>query len=71
MGRAMEPMFQQLGLALLLGLLVGLQREHAAAGMAGMRTFPLITRPGDRRGPAGRPSSAAGSWPPGCWASSP
>ena len=39
----MEPMFQQAGLALLLGLLVGLQREHAASGTAGMRTFPLIT----------------------------
>ncbi len=39
----MEPMFQQAGLALLLGLLVGLQREHAASGIAGMRTFPLIT----------------------------
>jgi uncharacterized membrane protein (DUF4010 family) len=39
----MEPMFQQLGLSLLLGLLVGLQREHAASGAAGMRTFPLIT----------------------------
>ena len=39
----MEPMFQSFGLALLLGLLVGLQREHAAAGIAGMRTFPLIT----------------------------
>ena len=39
----MEPMFQQLGIAVLLGLLVGLQREHAASGMAGMRTFPLIT----------------------------
>lgn len=36
-------MFGELGLALLLGLLVGLQREHAAIGMAGMRTFPLIT----------------------------
>ena len=36
-------MFQQLGLAVLLGLLVGLQREHAASGIAGMRTFPLIT----------------------------
>ena len=35
-------MFQQLGIAVLLGLLVGLQREHAASGMAGMRTFPLI-----------------------------
>lgn len=39
----MEPAFQQLGLAVLLGLLVGLQREHAAAGIAGMRTFPLAT----------------------------
>jgi uncharacterized membrane protein (DUF4010 family) len=39
----MEPMYQQLGIALLLGLLVGLQREHAASGVAGMRTFPLIT----------------------------
>ncbi|MCE5301509.1 MAG: MgtC/SapB family protein [Planctomycetaceae bacterium] len=39
----MEPLFQQLGIALLLGLLVGLQREHAESGMAGMRTFPLIT----------------------------
>jgi uncharacterized membrane protein (DUF4010 family) len=39
----MEPMFQQLGIALLLGLLVGLQREHVANGIAGMRTFPLIT----------------------------
>ncbi len=28
---------------MLLGLLVGVQREHAASGIAGMRTFPLIT----------------------------
>ena len=34
--------FGQLGISLLLGLLVGLQREHAAA-VAGLRTFPLIT----------------------------
>jgi uncharacterized membrane protein (DUF4010 family) len=39
----MEPIFQQLGIAVLLGLLVGLQREHAESGIAGMRTFPLIT----------------------------
>ena len=39
----MEPMFQQLGISLLLGLLVGLQREHAARARAGMRTFPLIS----------------------------
>ena len=39
----MEPAFQQLIVAVLLGLLVGLQREHAASGIAGLRTFPLIT----------------------------
>lgn len=36
-------LFQKLGIALLLGLLVGLQREQAANPLAGMRTFPLIT----------------------------
>ncbi|MHC4406501.1 MAG: MgtC/SapB family protein, partial [Planctomycetota bacterium] len=35
--------FQQLGISVLLGLLVGLQREHSTLGMPGMRTFPLIT----------------------------
>lgn len=35
--------FQQLGLSLLLGLLVGLQRERTEASVAGIRTFPLIT----------------------------
>jgi uncharacterized membrane protein (DUF4010 family) len=39
----MEPMFQQLGIAVLLGLLVGLQRERSANGIAGLRTFALIT----------------------------
>jgi len=34
--------FQQLGIALGLGLLVGLQRERAESRLAGMRTFPLI-----------------------------
>ena len=38
-----STVFAQLGISLLLGLLVGLQREHAASGIAGMRTFPLIT----------------------------
>jgi uncharacterized membrane protein (DUF4010 family) len=35
--------FQTLGIALGLGLLVGLQRERAASVLAGFRTFPLIT----------------------------
>ncbi len=34
---------QDLGISLLLGLLVGLQREHSGEGRPGMRTFPLIT----------------------------
>jgi uncharacterized membrane protein (DUF4010 family) len=40
----MDPIetLQILGTAAALGLLVGLQREHAGAGLAGIRTFPLI-----------------------------
>ena len=42
----MEPatrlIFEQLGIALLLGLLVGLQRQRSDALLAGVRTFPLI-----------------------------
>ena len=39
----MPPLFINLGIALGLGLLVGLQRERARSRMAGIRTFPLIT----------------------------
>lgn len=35
--------FQRLGVALGLGLLVGLQREQAQSRVGGLRTFPLIT----------------------------
>jgi uncharacterized membrane protein (DUF4010 family) len=35
--------FQQLGISLLLGLLVGLQRQHTEADVPGLRTFPMIT----------------------------
>lgn len=35
--------FEKLGLALGLGLVVGLQRERAQEPLAGIRTFPLIT----------------------------
>jgi uncharacterized membrane protein (DUF4010 family) len=38
-----SSIFLQLGISVLLGLLVGLQREHSTSGIAGMRTFPLIT----------------------------
>ena len=37
------PIFQDLGIALLLGLLVGIQRQHADAPLGGVRTFALIT----------------------------
>lgn len=41
----MDPIdtLRVLGTAAALGLLVGLQREHAGTGLAGIRTFPLIT----------------------------
>jgi len=35
--------FRHLGIAVGLGLLVGLQRERSKADLAGLRTFPLIT----------------------------
>lgn len=35
--------FQDFGLAIGLGLLVGLERQWSGSGMAGIRTFPLIT----------------------------
>lgn len=38
----LPEMFRQLGLSALLGLLVGLQREHVESKIAGLRTFPLI-----------------------------
>lgn len=36
-------MFERLGIALGLGLIVGLQRERIGSTLAGFRTFPLIT----------------------------
>ncbi|RZU45291.1 uncharacterized membrane protein (DUF4010 family) [Fluviicoccus keumensis] len=42
--------FQILAVAIGLGLLVGLQRERAAAEVAGIRTFPLITVSGTLSG---------------------
>lgn len=35
--------FQNLGISLMLGLLVGLQRQHVHAPLGGIRTFPLVT----------------------------
>jgi uncharacterized membrane protein (DUF4010 family) len=36
-------LFKAIGMSLGLGLLVGLQREHALSQIAGIRTFPLVT----------------------------
>jgi uncharacterized membrane protein (DUF4010 family) len=36
-------LFQRFGLAILLGALMGLERERSGARIAGMRTFPLIS----------------------------
>jgi uncharacterized membrane protein (DUF4010 family) len=43
MDPATQQLFQQLGLAALLGLLVGFERERADSQLAGVRTFPLVT----------------------------
>jgi hypothetical protein len=51
--------FQRLGIALGLGLLVGLQRESAASPLAGVRTFPLVTVLGTV---CGLLSQAFGGW---------
>lgn len=40
---ATPVLFGKLGISLLLGLLVGLQRQRTASDMPGLRTFPLIT----------------------------
>jgi len=42
MDPAVQKLFEQLAIATALGLLVGLQREYAAAPLAGLRTFPLV-----------------------------
>ena len=35
--------FEQIAISLLMGLLVGFQRQHSASLMAGVRTFPIIS----------------------------
>jgi uncharacterized membrane protein (DUF4010 family) len=56
----LTAVFTNLGIALGLGLLVGLQREHAGASrLAGVRTFPLVTLLGTL---CGLLSLAFGGW---------
>src|SRR5688500_16476283 len=42
-GMDVVDIFQRLGVGAALGLLIGLQREHAGTNLAGIRTFPLVT----------------------------
>src|SRR5687768_3008608 len=42
-GGEIAELLQRLGVALGLGLIVGLQRERIGSPMAGFRTFPLVT----------------------------
>jgi uncharacterized membrane protein (DUF4010 family) len=51
--------FRRLGISLLLGLLVGLQRQHADSALAGLRTFPLVTLLG---GLSALLADVAGGW---------
>ena len=39
----LSSLFETVGIALGLGLLVGLRRERSASWLAGVRTFPLVT----------------------------
>ena len=55
----LPSVFRQLGIALGLGLLVGLQRERTDSRLAGFRTFPLITVLGNLCGLLGQ---ASGGW---------
>ena len=51
--------FQQLGISLGLGLLVGLQRERTEPRLGGIRTFPLVTLFGTMSGQLG---ASFGGW---------
>lgn len=54
-------LFEQLGIALGIGLLVGLQRQFAESPLAGLRTFPLVSVLGVIVGLADR-QLVAGGW---------
>ena len=60
MGEATQILFERLGISLSLGLLVGLQRQHVAGTLAGLRTFPLITVLGTLSAVLDRQSGSAG-----------
>lgn len=53
-------LFEQLGIALGIGLIVGLQRQFAESPLAGLRTFPLVSVLGVIAGLADRQFEAGG-----------
>ncbi len=58
----LTTLFSHLGIALGLGLLVGLQRESVASRLAGLRTFPLITLLGAIAGILSQLIQPQGAW---------
>ncbi|MCR9295124.1 MAG: DUF4010 domain-containing protein [bacterium] len=60
MNASTQLVFEQLGISLVLGLLVGLQRQHSESLIAGVRTFPLITIFGTMAATLDKGSSAEG-----------
>jgi uncharacterized membrane protein (DUF4010 family) len=58
----LTTLFSHLGIALGLGLLVGLQRESVASRLAGLRTFPLITLLGAVTGILSQLIQPQGAW---------
>lgn len=58
----LTTLFSHLGIALGLGLLVGLQRESVASRLAGLRTFPLITLLGAVSGLLAQLIQPQGAW---------
>lgn len=55
----LSSLFLQVAISLALGMLVGLQRERSESGLAGVRTFPLITALGSV---CGLMAPAIGGW---------
>ena len=62
MSESSRLIFEQLGISLALGLLVGLQRQRTESLIAGVRTFPLITILGTLAATLDGLSPAAGGW---------
>ena len=58
----MMTVFLHLGIALGLGLLVGLQRQRTHSALAGIRTFPLVTLLGTVAALLVEPLGTAGAW---------